>query len=101
MSTTPAVQPYDTLALNDDIGLQRGSHQLSFGVNFMNVRAFAVNDLNTNGNITFSGQGGTGSAMGDFIYGKPVSFTSAALPLIQSQRPGRHLAFTRAGYVEA
>ena len=46
------MQPYDTLALNDDIGLQRGSHQLSFGVNFMNVRAFAVNDLNTNGNIT-------------------------------------------------
>ena len=85
VSTTPAVQPYDTLALNDDIGLQRGSHQLSFGVNFMDVRAFAVNDLNTNGAITFSGQGGTGSAMGDFIYGKPVSFSQLA-PIDSSQR---------------
>jgi len=85
VGTTPAVQPYDTLALSDDVNLQRGSHQISFGVNFTDVRAFAVNDLNTNGAFTFSGQGGTGSAMADFIYGRPVTFTQLA-PIDSSQR---------------
>ena len=49
------------------------------------MRAFAVNDLNTNGAFTFSGQGGTGSAMADFIYGRPVTFTQLA-PIDSSQR---------------
>ncbi len=58
VATTPAVQPYNTLAFSDDVNLQRGSHQIAFGVNFTNIRAFAYNDLNTNGAFTFNGQGG-------------------------------------------
>ena len=89
VTTTPAVQPYDTLAFNDDVNIQRGPHQISFGGNFTDVRAFAVNYLNTNGNATFTGQPGsplsTGSGMADFIYGRPVTFSQLA-PIYSDQR---------------
>ena len=86
--TTPAVQPYDTLAFTDDVNIQQGAHQISFDANFMNVRAFAVNDLSTNGAVTFTAQPGslsTGSAMADFIYGRPVTFNQLA-PIYSAQR---------------
>ena len=87
IGSTPAVQPYTTLALSDDISLQRGAHQFSLGVNFMNVRAFAINYLNSNGNVSFNGTavGGTGSPMGDFLYGYAASFNQT-FPSYSDQR---------------
>jgi hypothetical protein len=87
ISSTPAVQPYTTLAFSDDVNLQRGAHQISLGMNFMNVRAFAINYLNSNGNVTFNGTapGGTGSPMGDFLYGYAASFTQT-FPSYSDQR---------------
>jgi len=78
LTSDPLVQPFDTLSISDDVSLQRGGHQISLGMNFINVRAFNINYLNTNGNMSFTGQGGTGTAMGDFLYGRPVSFAQGA-----------------------
>ena len=87
ISSTPAVQPYTTLALSDDVNLQRGAHQISVGADFMNVRAFAINYLNSNGNVAFTGTapGGTGTGMGDFLYGHANSF-SQTYPSHSDQR---------------
>jgi Carboxypeptidase regulatory-like domain/TonB dependent receptor len=54
-ASTPSLQPYDTLEFSDDLSLTRGSHQLSFGVDFINLRAFATNYLNNQGVFTFDG----------------------------------------------
>jgi len=41
VSSTPAVQPYNTFAVTDDVSLQRGAHQIALGMNFINVRSFS------------------------------------------------------------
>lgn len=54
-NSTPSLQPYDTLEFSDDFSLTRGEHQLSFGVDFINLRAFATNYLFNQGDFTFDG----------------------------------------------
>lgn len=54
-ASTPSIQPYDTLEFSDDVAWTRGAHQLSFGVDFINLRAFATNYLNNQGAYTFDG----------------------------------------------
>ena len=54
-NSTPSLQPYDTLEFSDDLSLTRGAHQLSFGVDFINLRAFATNYLFNQGDFTFDG----------------------------------------------
>jgi hypothetical protein len=53
--STPSIQPYDTLDFSDDLSWTRGSHQLSFGMDYINLRAFATNYLNNQGIFTFDG----------------------------------------------
>lgn len=54
-ASTPSLQPYDTLEFSDDVAWTRGAHQFSFGVDFINLRAFATNYLNNQGAFTFDG----------------------------------------------
>ena len=54
-NSTPSIQPYDTLEAADDLSLTHGPHQLSFGVDYINLRAFATNYLFNQGQYTFDG----------------------------------------------
>jgi Carboxypeptidase regulatory-like domain/TonB dependent receptor-like, beta-barrel len=54
-NSTPSLQPYDTLEFSNDLSLTHGAHQLSFGVDFINLRAFATNYLLNQGSFTFDG----------------------------------------------
>jgi hypothetical protein len=54
-NSTPSLQPYDTLEFSDDFSMTRGAHQLSFGVDFINLRAFATNYLFNQGDFDFDG----------------------------------------------
>jgi len=76
-ASTPSIQPYDTYEASDDLGLTRGAHQLSFGVDYINLRAFATNYLLNQGSFSFDGSR-TGSllpssGLGDYLIG----YTSA------------------------
>lgn len=77
IGTTPSWQPYDTLEFSEDINMSRGKHQLTFGADFMNLRAFAINYLNSNGNFAFNGSR-TGIIQADFLTGEAASFTQSA-----------------------
>ena len=54
-ASTPSIQPYDTYEASDDLGLTRGAHQLSFGMDYINLRAFATNYLLNQGQFSFDG----------------------------------------------
>jgi hypothetical protein len=54
-NSTPSLQPYDTMEVSDDLAFTRGAHQFDFGVDFINLRAFAHNYLFNQGNFTFDG----------------------------------------------
>ncbi|HEY4709638.1 MAG TPA: TonB-dependent receptor [Candidatus Acidoferrales bacterium] len=54
-ASTPSLQPYDTLEVSDDLAWTHGAHQLSFGGDFINLRAFAHNYLLNQGQFTFDG----------------------------------------------
>ncbi|MGA8013441.1 MAG: carboxypeptidase regulatory-like domain-containing protein [Candidatus Acidiferrales bacterium] len=54
-NSTPSLQPYDTLELSDDLSMTRGKHQISVGVDIINLRAFATNYLFNQGDFTFDG----------------------------------------------
>ncbi|HVB85392.1 MAG TPA: TonB-dependent receptor, partial [Candidatus Dormibacteraeota bacterium] len=96
-ASTPSIQPYDTLEFSDDVAWTRGAHQLTFGVDFINLRAFATNYLNSQGSFTFDGtQTGCSPAAGcfagglsDFLVGETSAsggFTQAApVPSLQHQ----------------
>ncbi|HXX19462.1 MAG TPA: TonB-dependent receptor [Candidatus Acidoferrum sp.] len=92
--STPSLQPYDTIEVSDDLSLTRGAHQLSFGVDFINLRAFAHNYLNNQGNFLFDGsQSGcspcASSGLSDFLLGETSlagGYTQAApIPSLQHQ----------------
>jgi hypothetical protein len=92
-ASTPSLQPYDTLEFSDDVAWTRGAHQLSFGVDFINLRAFAHNYLLNQGQFTFDGTR-TGSqlpseGLADYLLGY-TSATSgfaqdAPIPSLQHQ----------------
>ena len=54
-ASTPSLQPYDTLEAADDLSLSHGAHQFSFGMDYINLRAFATNYLLNQGQFTFDG----------------------------------------------
>ncbi len=92
--STPSLQPYDTLEVSDDLAWTKGAHQLSFGVDFINLRAFAHNYLNNQGNFLFDGsQSGcspcSSVGLSDFLLGETSvsgGFTQAApIPSLQHQ----------------
>ena len=93
LASTPSIQPYDTLEFSDDVSFTRGAHQISFGTDFINLRAFATNYLNNQGSFTFDGSR-TGSllpseGLADYLLGY-TSATSgfaqdAPIPSIQHQ----------------
>jgi Carboxypeptidase regulatory-like domain len=69
-ASTPSLQPYDTLEFSDDVAWSHGPHQVSFGVDFINLRAFALNYLNNQGSFTFDGtQTGCSPSAGCFAGG--------------------------------
>jgi TonB dependent receptor len=54
-NSTPSIQPYDTLEAADDLSLTHGAHQISFGMDYINLRAFATNYLFNQGQFSFDG----------------------------------------------
>jgi Carboxypeptidase regulatory-like domain/TonB dependent receptor len=94
--STPSLQPYDTLEISDDIAWTKGAHQLSFGTDFINLRAFAHNYLNNQGAFTFDGTqtgcsppGCGAGGLSDFLVGETSAsggFTQAdPIPSLQHQ----------------
>ncbi|MFZ0977969.1 MAG: TonB-dependent receptor [Candidatus Acidiferrales bacterium] len=94
-NSTPSLQPYDTLEFSDDLSLTRGAHQLSFGVELINLRAFATNYLLNQGSFTFDGTRtsvgapGTSVSLSDYLLGwtnNAAGFSQdAPIPSIQHQ----------------
>ncbi len=92
-NSTPSLQPYDTLEFSDDLSWTKGAHQLSFGVDFINLRAFATNYLFNQGDFTFDGSqtGGalTSTGLADFVLGETSTASGfsqdAPIPSIQHQ----------------
>ena len=89
-NSTPSLQPYDTLEFSDDLSLTRGAHQLSFGVDFINLRAFAHNYLFNQGNFTFDGtRTGSRAGLADFLLGETSASSGfaqdAPIPSLQHQ----------------
>jgi hypothetical protein len=77
-ASTPSLQPYDTIEFSDDLSWTHGAHQISFGTQFINLRAFAHNYLLNQGQFTFDGSR-TGSllpsqGLADYLLG----YTSAS-----------------------
>lgn len=92
-NSTPSLQPYDTIEVNDDLSLTRGTHQLSFGVDVINLRAFAHNYLFNQGSFTFDGSR-TGAqlasgGLADFLLGYTSTSSGfaqdAPIPSLQHQ----------------
>lgn len=93
--STPSIQPYDTLEFSDDLSVMRGAHQLSFGVDFINLRAFATNYLNNQGSFAFDGsRTSTGPpassiSLADFLLGETSASggfsQDAPIPSLQHQ----------------
>jgi Carboxypeptidase regulatory-like domain/TonB dependent receptor len=77
IATTPSFQPYLTWHVSEDVSLTHGAHQITFGMNFANLKATAINYLNSNGSYTFQGNF-SGLQNADFLLGTPTSFTQAA-----------------------
>ncbi len=95
-NSTPSLQPYDTIEFSDDFSLTRGEHQLSFGVDFINLRAFATNYLFNQGDYTFDGNRTdaelfplASAGLPDFMLGLTSATTGfaqdAPIPSIQRQ----------------
>jgi hypothetical protein len=92
-ASTPSLQPYDTLEFSDNVAWTRGAHQITFGTDFINLRAFAHNYLLNQGQFTFDGSR-TGSqlpseGLADYLLGY-TSATSgfaqdAPIPSLQHQ----------------
>ena len=88
LGSTPSRQPYQTVQLSDDVSmtLGGGAHQIAYGGNWIDLRAFAVNEIGRNGTFAFNGtRVGGGLAMADFLLGLPVSFTQTA-PVLSNQQ---------------
>jgi len=80
LASTPSLQPYDTIEASDDVSLIHGAHQFSFGADFINLRAFATNYLNSQGAFNFDGTH-TGLGLADYLLGETSvsnGFTQAA-----------------------
>src|SRR5262249_11824612 len=54
-ASTPSLQPYDTLEVSNDLSLTHSAHQISVGVDYINLRAFAHNYLLNQGQFSFDG----------------------------------------------
>ena len=95
LASTPSIQPYDTLEFSDDVSFTRGAHQISFGADLINLRAFATNYLNNQGVFTFDGSrtstGGPATSVGlaDYLLGETSASSGfaqdAPIPSIQHQ----------------
>jgi hypothetical protein len=85
--STPSRQPYKTYQLSEDMSSSLGKHQFNYGVNWIYMKAEALNQLNRNGSFTFSGQrSGSNLALVDFLLGLPSSFGQAApVPSLQTE----------------
>jgi hypothetical protein len=63
------------LQVADDVDIVRGKHQLSFGVNWMNMRLNYLSTFQSNGQFTFSSlSSGSGDNLADFMLGLPSNF---------------------------
>jgi hypothetical protein len=74
-SISPLVAFFDTnvFQIADDVNLIRGSHQISFGVDWIHDQLNNINQQFTNGQWTFNGQA-TGYGLSDFLLGLPSQF---------------------------
>jgi hypothetical protein len=96
-ASTPSLQPYDTLEFSDDVIWTHGPHQISFGVDFINLRAFAHNYLNNQGSFVFDGSqtgcspqaGCFSGGLSDFLVGETSASggfsQDAPIPSLQHQ----------------
>jgi hypothetical protein len=87
LGSTPSRQPYQTFQLSEDLSMTAGggAHQINFGGNWIDLRAYAVNEINRNGGFNFGGARSGGLALADFLLGLPSTFTQTA-PVISNQR---------------
>jgi hypothetical protein len=63
----------NTYQVADDVDIVRGRHQLSFGVNFMNIQLNYLSTFQENGQFTFAGNL-SGDNLVDFMLGFPSNF---------------------------
>ncbi len=94
-ASTPSIQPYDTLEAADDFAITHGAHQISFGVDYINLRAFASNYLLNQGQFSFdtsrtaiTGVPGTGLGLASYMLGLTSAGTgfSQDAPIPSKQR---------------
>jgi len=76
IATTPSFQPYTSWQVSEDISLTHGAHQISLGMLLINLKATAINYLNSAGGFTFNGQF-TGISNIDYLLGMASSFNQA------------------------
>jgi hypothetical protein len=95
-ASTPSLQPYDTLEVSDDLSFNHGAHQISFGTDYINLRAFAHNYLLNQGQYSFDGNRTNAtpaplasSGLADYLLGYTSAGTGfsqdAPIPSIQRQ----------------
>ncbi len=75
--TSPGPFNSNALQLTEDLDVVKGNHQFAVGVNWIHTQLNAHSNITGNGNFTFTGLT-TGSAIGDFLIGRPASFVQSA-----------------------
>jgi carboxypeptidase family protein len=71
--TNPGYFNSNSYQIADDLDIIRGSHQFSFGGNWIRTKIVTVNNRPTNGQFTFNGQG-TGLGLADLMVGRVSNF---------------------------
>jgi hypothetical protein len=72
-SPTGAFWAPTSYAVNDDVTVARGSHQINLGAGFLHGRMVEVANFQGSGSFTFNGSA-TGLGMADFITGRLATF---------------------------
>ena len=62
--------------LAEDMDIIRGSHQISFGVNYIHVQLNSLSNNIANGQFSFNGSNTT-NVLADFLLGRPSAFTQS------------------------
>jgi hypothetical protein len=74
----PGVTNSTALQLAEDISWAHGAHQIGFGVNYIHSMSNWLSGTSAPGSFVFGAQN-TGLSLGDFMLGRPSSFTDGAV----------------------
>ena len=75
---TPGVTNSTVAQFSEDLSLIRGTHQIGFGANFIHSNMNYTASTATPGNFNFNATN-TGLSLGDFMIGKPNSYTQSQI----------------------